>query len=398
MVKAVKHKSKTPYHITIIGAGNIGMTIAELLSACAEYKVTVIDESIRALERVKNYINNVKVQAVTIDSPEALAPALKGQFAVLNAAPFHLSRHIAQAAVSQQTHYLDLTEDVESTRFIKELASGAKSALIPQCGLAPGFISIAAYDVAKRFDELQDVHMRVGALPQYPSNALNYNLTWSTDGLINEYLNPCEAIVDGKRNEVMPLENLEHFSLDGDHYEAFNTSGGLGTLCETLEGKVKNLNYRTVRYPGHCQHMKFLLNDLRLGEQPELMKTILENAIPITFQDVVLIFITVSGMKQGHLLQETFARKIYSRPLSHSSTRGKTGQLRSAIQITTASSICTVLDLLVAKKVASKGFVKQESISLNDFLSNRFGRNYEPVSNSTIHHSHRDDGDVKVVA
>ena len=169
-------------------------------------------------------------------------------------------------------HYLDLTEDVASTRAVKQLAAGARTAFIPQCGLAPGFITIVASDLASHFDELQDVRMRVGALPKFPSNALNYNLTWSTDGVINEYCEPCEAIVNGQLRETKPLEELEEFSLDGVLYEAFNTSGGLGTLCETLAGKVRNLNYRTIRYPGHAAIMKALLNDLRLRDRRELLK------------------------------------------------------------------------------------------------------------------------------
>jgi Saccharopine dehydrogenase C-terminal domain len=119
--------------------------------------------------------------------------------------------------------------------------------------------------------------MRVGALPQYPSNALNYNLTWSTDGVINEYCEPCEAIVNGELREVPPLEAREEFALDGVTYEAFNTSGGLGSLCETLKGKVDNLNYKTIRYPGHAAIMKALLQDLRLRERRYILKDILEN-------------------------------------------------------------------------------------------------------------------------
>ncbi len=122
------------------------------------------------------------------------------------------------------------------------------------------------------------VRLRVGALPQYPSNALNYNLTWSTDGVINEYCEPCEAIVNGVLRDVPPLEEREEFSLDGVTYEAFNTSGGLGTLCETLEGKVRNLNYRTIRYPGHAAIMQALLNDLRLRDRRDVLKDILEHA------------------------------------------------------------------------------------------------------------------------
>ena len=182
--------------------------------------------------------------------------------------------------------------------------------------------------------------MRVGALPKFPSNALNYNLTWSTDGVINEYCEPCEAIVNGQLRETQPLEELEEFSLDGVLYEAFNTSGGLGTLCETLAGKVRNLNYRTIRYPGHAAIMKALLNDLRLRDRRELLKDILENAVPITLQDVVIVFVTVSGMRGGQLVQETYANKIYAAPVG--------GRVRSAIQITTAGGICAVLDMLSA--------------------------------------------------
>ncbi len=93
--------------------------------------------------------------------------------------------------------------------------------------------------------------MRVGALPKFPSNALNYNLTWSTEGLINEYCEPCEAIVNGERREVPPMEELEEFSLDGVTYEAFNTSGGLGSLCETLErqGSQPQLPHHSLSRP-----------------------------------------------------------------------------------------------------------------------------------------------------
>lgn len=111
-------------------------------------------------------------------------------------------------------------------------------------------------------------------------------MTWSTDGLINEYCNPCEVIHNGHRLEVLPLEGLELFSLDGVQYEAFNTSGGLGTLCDTLKGRVQELNYRTIRYVGHRDLAAFLVNDLRLGRRRNVLKDILEHAVPVTLQDV----------------------------------------------------------------------------------------------------------------
>ena len=353
--------------ILIAGAGKIGSTIAALLASTPDYAVTLADASLTTLAGIQA-TSGVRLQTLDVTDPVALRTALKGQFAVLSAAPFHLTAVIAEAAVIEKVHYLDLTEDVASTRRVRELAEAAGSALIPQCGLAPGFVSIVAADLCRRFDSLHSVRLRVGALPQYPSNALNYNLTWSTDGVINEYCEPCEAIVEGVLRQVPPLAEHEEFSLDGVTYEAFNTSGGLGTLCNTLSGRVTNLNYKTIRYPGHAAIMKALLNDLRLRDRRNVLKDILENALPTTLQDVVIVFVTVSGLREGRLMQETYAHKVYSQVVG--------GVLRSAIQITTAAGICTVLDLLANGRLPTRGFIRQEDIALADFLANRFGAAY----------------------
>ena len=353
-------------NVMLVGGGKIGVAITELLSNTGDYHVTVVDRDAASLERMPH--RNVTLKNVELTDPKSFAGHVKGQEVVLSATPYSLTPTVAEAAKLAGAHYLDLTEDVESTRTIKRLADGANTAFIPQCGLAPGFISIVAHDLAKKFERLREVQMRVGALPVYPTNALKYNLTWSTDGLINEYCNPCESIRDGVRGEVPALEELEAFSLDGISYEAFNTSGGLGTLCDTLEGKVENLNYKTVRYPGHRDIVKMLVRDLRLGLRRDVMKDVLETAIPITYQDVVLIFVTVSGWMDGRLTQESYAKKIYAQQVG--------SRLMSAIQITTAAGICAMCDLLVAGKLPQKGFVRQEEALLSDFISNRFGRYY----------------------
>jgi len=357
--------------ILIVGSGKIGQVAADLLAhGGGDYEVTLADRSLAAL-RATPPTPRLHTAVVDVADAGALQHMLRGRFAVLSAAPYHLTTRIAEAARAAGTHYLDLTEDVASTRRIRELAAGADTAFIPQCGLAPGFISIVAADLARRFDKLDSVRMRVGALPAYPSNALNYNLTWSTEGVINEYIEPCEAIVDGRRVEVPALEEREEFALDGVQYEAFNTSGGLGTLAETLEGQVRTLNYRTIRYPGHAAIMKALLHDLRLRERRDLLKDILEHAVPATMQDVVVIFVTVSGWRDGRLMQETYARKIYAQVLA--------GKLRSGIQVTTASAACAMLDLLAQGRAPQRGFVRQEDVSLDDFLANRFGSVYAQV-------------------
>ncbi|MEX0941641.1 MAG: saccharopine dehydrogenase C-terminal domain-containing protein [Pseudomonadales bacterium] len=351
--------------IALIGAGKIGEMITELLVATGDYRVTLIDAS---ADRLQAFDGTANVDALQLDVTDeaALSRALTGHFAVLSATPFYLTTQIAQAAHQASIHYLDLTEDVASTEAVKGIAEGANSAFIPQCGLAPGFISIVTYDIASRFESLDTIRMCVGALPQYPSTSLNYNLTWSTDGVINEYCEPCMAIQSGELRAVPPLEQLEHFSLDGIGYESFNTSGGIGTLAETLKGQVRHLSYQTIRYPGHRDIMKTLLHDLGLRDRRDLLRDVLENAVPATMQDVVLIFVTVSGKRDGQLLQETYANKIYSAEVG--------GKSHSAIQITTAASICAVLDLLAEGHLPQQGFVTQEEIALTRFLDNRFGR------------------------
>jgi saccharopine dehydrogenase-like NADP-dependent oxidoreductase len=351
--------------VLLLGAGNIGVAIAELLKRSDDYELTVVD---RDQQRLSGIPPGVKSSTLDVTDRSALRKAMQDSDAVLSACPYFLNVPIAELARELGVHYFDLTEDVSTAKRVRELAEGASSVFIPQCGLAPGFISIAAHALAQRFDTLNRVRMRVGALPLFPSNALKYNLTWSTAGLINEYCNPCHVIHDGQIREVLPLEGLEEFSLDGVSYEAFNTSGGLGTLWETLRGKVDYLNYKTIRYPGHCELMRFLCNDLRLGERRKLFQDVLEHAVPVTTQDVVLIFVTVSGMQNGRLVQETYTKKVY---------HGKVGATElSAIQITTAAALCAMLDLHREGVVRKTGFVQQEDVPLSAFLANRFGQYY----------------------
>lgn len=354
--------------VAVIGAGQIGDLIVTLLAQSKDYEVSLFDASETQLARVHE---DARIRKGTLDVGDstALEKAIEGHQLVVNAAPYHLTESIATAAAKVGAHYIDLTEDVASTRAVKKLAEMHDTTFIPQCGLAPGIVSILAADLAKDFDELDTVKLRVGALPRYPSNSLSYNLTWSPAGVVNEYCNPCTVIFDGQRLEAPPLEQRENLLIDGVKYESFNTSGGLGSLASTWEGKVRNLSYQSIRYPGHAAIMRTLLRDLGLSNRKELLLDIFAHSLPVTSQDVVIIFITVSGKRNGRLEQVTYTNNIYGKSIA--------GREFTAIQLTTASSACAVVDLLATGAISQSGFVRQEDIDLKQFLNNRFGRAFK---------------------
>jgi saccharopine dehydrogenase-like NADP-dependent oxidoreductase len=237
-------------------------------------------------------------------------------------------------------------------------------------------VSIAANALIGHFDELRSVKLRVGALPQHPNNVLKYSLTWSTEGLINEYGNPCEAIVNGRATEAAPLEGLEEIEIDGTLYEAFNTSGGLGSLGDTYGQRAETMDYKTMRYPGHCAQMRLLMNDLKLNQDRATLKRILENAVPQTLQDVVIVYVAVTGRQAGELREENYVSKIYPQMIA--------GRLWSAIQVTTASGVTAVVDLVLKTPGRYRGFVRQEDFRLVDVLDNRFGRHYADAGSKEI--------------
>ena len=358
--------------ILLLGAGKIGSLISCLLSESGDYEVNLADHQdavIRSLEGDPTQ-SNVNLISLNAADPAMLSGFLKTRpvDAVISSLPYYCNPKVAEVALEHNLHYFDLTEDVEVTRSIRQLSSQAATAFVPQCGLAPGFISIVANDLMGRFDELDRVKLRVGALPVNPSNALKYSLTWSTDGLINEYGNLCYGIENGEEAILQPLEGYETIVVDGLQYEAFNTSGGIGTLVDTYRERVRSMNYKTLRYPGHCEKIRFLMQDMKLERERENLKGILENAVPKTRQDVVLVYVSVSGLQGRELFVENYVKKIYPQTIA--------GRVWSAIQVTTAGSLCAVVDLVLHGGVGFRGFVTQETIQMSDFLENRFGQHY----------------------
>ncbi|MCC2645781.1 MAG: hypothetical protein K0R49_644 [Burkholderiales bacterium] len=358
----------TKHNILVMGAGKIGATVATLLNSSDDYKVFLSDVvQPFSLPIIKE--NPIEFIALNINAPDEIKKLInKEQIkAVISCLPFNLTILVAKIAHQCGVHYFDPTEDVATTNAVTRLARDSKAAFAPQCGLAPGFISIAANSLMQDMEEINTVKMRVGALTQSTSNSLKYGFTWSIDGLINEYIHPCAVIINGQKEDMPALGELETIIIDNNELEAFHTSGGVGSLANTYLGKVKNLDYKTIRFPGHCDKMKFLLNDLNLREDPELLKSILSKVIPHVEDDKVIVYVSVSGIIKGRLIEKTYTNTLY--PTTYF------GHQFSAIQMTTAAGICTVVDLVIKEKKLT-GLVKQEQITLDQFLSNRFGKYY----------------------
>lgn len=359
--------------VIILGAGRVGSLVSCLLVESGNYRVHLLDKHIPEDKPVlEKNVDNLKHVELDATSPTDLENYVKEYNikTIVSCLPFFLNKGIAKLAGELELNYFDLTEDVEVTSYIKSIAKNAKNNFFaPQCGLAPGFISIVSNNLMKEFESIDTVRMRVGALPLNVSNTLQYALTWSTEGLVNEYAKPCEGIVDGEKRTLAPLADIEEIKIDGLTYEAFNTSGGIGSMIETYAGKVKNINYKSVRYPGHCEKMKFLMQDMKLGEDLETMVKIMEKALPRINQDIVLIYVSVDGIRKGLKAERHFAQKYPSKFMFC--------KYFSALQLTTATSLCVSIDLLLDGKGEPKGFINQESICLKKFYKNRFGQYYK---------------------
>lgn len=343
--------------ILVIGMGKVGSLVGTLLSK--RFEVTGVDrfEPVEALpfETIKGDVKN----EVFLNS------IFKEKDAVVSCMPYNLNLIIAEKAYAHGIHYFDLTEDVNTTAAIREMAKDSRGIMAPQCGLAPGFIGIVGSELAKRFTRIRDIELRVGALPRYPNGLMGYSFTWSPAGVVNEYINDAEVIHNGKRKMVSSLEGIEMINIEGQEFEAFSTSGGLGTMCETYEGKVDTLNYKTIRYPGHCSLMRFLLYELILKDKRELIEEILTQAKPPVQQDVVYVYAVVEGWKGETLEREEFYRAYHPILIG--------GRHWRAISWTTAASIASVVEMVADEKLPGSGFLRQEDILLADFLNTSNG-------------------------
>jgi saccharopine dehydrogenase-like NADP-dependent oxidoreductase len=346
--------------ILIIGAGRIGKLSALLLEE-ANYKVFLADNN--PSSEAENVI------LLDVQDKKTCEKLIKKNHitTLVCCLPYFQTVPAFEIAQDNQLHYFDLTEDAHTSRQIRQAVDKSAAAIVmTQCGLAPGWVGVLTHDLTSRFEQLDAVRLRVGGLPQYAHNVLHYGITWSLDGVINQYGNACEAIEQGKHVILKPLEDVEELEIDGMLYEAFNTSGGLGNLIELYKNKVRYLKYKTIRYPGHAEKMRFLMNDLRLNEDRQTLKAILKNALPVIDQDVVIMDIAVTGKIAGKLQEQTIVKKYYPQKLNHKNY--------SALQITTAASLCAAIVVVLRHPQQYKGLQYQETIPLEDIQKSVFAK------------------------
>ncbi|MCG6885043.1 MAG: saccharopine dehydrogenase NADP-binding domain-containing protein [Silicimonas sp.] len=348
--------------VAVLGLGKVGGLAAELLQETG-FAVTGYDIAIRPeLE------GRISQQPIDVADAAALRTALGGHDAVLSCLPYALNTGVAQAAHAAGIHYFDLTEDVGTTSAIRALSDSSKGVMAPQCGLAPGFVGIVGASLIAGFDSCRSCRLRVGALPQHPTGLMGYSFNWSPEGVVNEYLNDCEVLEDGQHKWVSAMEWVEKIVIDGTELEAFTTSGGLGTMCETYLGRVPNLDYKTMRYPGHVKLMNFFFHELLMRERRGEAGEILVHAKPPVSDDVVYIHVSAEGMVNGSLARREFVRAL--RPMEIA------GKMRTAIAWTTASSVAAVIEMVRDGALASRGFLRQEDIPLAPYLATRNGARY----------------------
>lgn len=348
--------------IVVLGVGGVGELAARLLHESG-FSVTGVDT------RTPKDPLPFDIVSASVTDEQSLQRIIKDQDAVLSCLPYHLNKAVATQAAKQGLFYFDLTEDVPTTQLILELAETSPRLMAPQCGLAPGFVGIVGAHLAEQFDEIRAIKLRVGALPQHPTGLLAYSFNWSPEGVVNEYLNDCEVIEDGEHKWVSPMEWVETVHVNGVRLEAFTTSGGLGTMCDTYKDRVLNLDYKTMRYPGHASLMNFFFHELLMSEDRELAGRILKNAKPPVDEDVVHVHVSAEGLQEGRLNRREFVRSYFPLEIA--------GRQWRAIAWTTASSVCAIIELVSAGQLPEQGFLRQEKVPLEAFFATSNGARYK---------------------
>ena len=353
-------------HVMVLGSGKIANTIALWLSKYDDYQITLGDQNPGG-SFIQDAHEKFNIVALDIINEAILNDYVKKQKvdAIISCLAYQYNKAIASMCLLHGIHYFDVTRDVDTAEHISKLAKGKNVAFVPQCGLAPGFANIAAYSLINDFDRVDSVKIRVGALPKAMDHEHSFSLSAPSDGLVNAYIKDCRQIVDGKAIVVKPLEGIEQININGIEYEAFNSSGGIGSLYELLKGKVSHADFKSLRYPGYCANIKKLLKSLDSEADFQAVDELISESLPAPIDDVVIIHIDVTGIKEGKPHHEVFTKEYKNAPLF--------SLQKGAVELTIAASVCAVVDTVLNNPSAYQGYVAHQDIALKTLIENRFG-------------------------
>ena len=308
--------------IIILGAGMIGRAIAYDLSKYSNFdNITISDRDNQTLYSVKEFLNNLKINLIKIDleNIKIVKKYFKNFDIVVSAVPYKYNYFLAKIAIDTKTHFIDLGGNNDIVKKELGLSKKAKNngvIIIPDCGLAPGLTSIITKDIVEQMDFVDYIKLRVGGLPQNPNPPLNYQIVFSPYGLINEYVEDAIILDHGKILKKKSMTEIEtiNFPKPFGELEAFLTSGGCSTLPYTFRRKIGYLDYKTIRYKGHCEKFKIFLDlgfaseeKIKIGKQlfvpRDIFSTILMRNLPFNQKDVVLLKVFAEGKKSGKKLK-----------------------------------------------------------------------------------------------
>ena len=297
----------------VLGAGRMGLgAVHDLVSQPDVMGVTVADSDLSKAEAIaRRYEGKVRAAQIDCGDHGDVVDLMRGHASAISCVNYWLNERLAKAAIEAGTHFCDLggnNDVVDAELALDGEAREAGINIIPDCGLAPGMVAVLVAHAAQQFETIDEVHIRVGGLPQTPQPPLDYQMVFSVEGLINEYVEPARIIRDGKIEIVDSMTELESLTFPEPFgkMEAFQTSGGTSTLVETFLGRVRELDYKTIRYPGHCAKFKAMIDLGLCSSQPievdgvavkprRLLGELLVKNLPHDEPDVVLVRVEMTG-------------------------------------------------------------------------------------------------------
>jgi lysine 6-dehydrogenase len=369
----------------IFGAGMMGRAIAFDLSLFSGFEeITLGDNDIHRRTSAKEFLKdtNVKVIPLNADNIHDVKEQLKAADVAVSALPYRYNLFLARLAIQTKTHLVDLGGNNTIVAQERALFSKAKKqgvTIIPDSGLAPGLVSVITHDIVDHMDTVDFVKLRVGGLPQHPQPPLNYQIVFSPYGLINEYVEDAMVLQKGDillKKSMTEAESIQ-FPKPFGTMEAFLTSGGCSTLPMTYQKKIVYLDYKTIRYPGHCTKMKTLL-DFGLAKETKInvqgcmviprdvFVSLLLKQVPTSGEDVVLLKVMSQGTKQGVKRSRHYILLDY-----YDTTHGITAMMR-----TTGYPVAITAQMLQDGTIQERGvFCPEEIIPPKVFFAELTKRN-----------------------